>query len=177
MENLSQALEREFETWERLRKYGGTDPFHTDGSNMRLVRNHILHYKRKIEEQCGDGNYPEVYYRETPPEVDWNYMARADEIRTHAQEALASLRNNGDFKYLKSKYDALSEELKKQSSIDAVLGYEMALYKAIADDDLVAMRRYENYGRYADSFRQCAEKIRNYKPPVNSQISIFDSGV
>ncbi|MBC8597572.1 hypothetical protein H8706_11995 [Oscillospiraceae bacterium NSJ-50] len=55
-----------------------------------------------------------------------------------------------------------------------MLGYERALENAIADDDLVAMRRFGNNDIYLQLFEGCADKVRKYKPPENSQLSIFD---
>ena len=90
LEALTQCLEREFKHWEHLYTYGGYDPFYADGSNLNLVRNHILSFKRQMERFMEKeeqeltlfaSSYPDVYYKETPPEVSDDYMARADEIR------------------------------------------------------------------------------------------------
>ncbi len=61
--------------WEYLRIYGGQDPFWPDGANMNLVRNHILFYKRELEELCIEVALPDAYYMPTPPEVDNDYLA------------------------------------------------------------------------------------------------------
>ena len=44
---------------------------------MNLVRNHIIYYKKHINEIClKEGiQLPEEYYIPTPPPVDNNYMA------------------------------------------------------------------------------------------------------
>ena len=39
------ALENEYAQWDELFTKGGSDPFWTDGSNLNLVRNHIIYYK------------------------------------------------------------------------------------------------------------------------------------
>ena len=69
-------------------QHGGSDPFYHDGVNLNLVRNHIIYAKRQFAESVSDGDLPEVYYRETPPEVEQSYMARADEIRQNAANTL-----------------------------------------------------------------------------------------
>ena len=83
-------------------------------------------------------------------------------------------RNDPNLKYLKSKYIALDEKFAKQISVLAVMGYENSLDIAIANDDLIAMRRFANADMYIKSFQNCADKIRGYKPPENAQISMFD---
>ena len=57
---------------------GCSDPFWANGVNLNLVRNHIIYYKRqmqKISEEYGCF-LPEIYYRELPPKVESNYMAK-----------------------------------------------------------------------------------------------------
>ena len=85
-ENLAEELARSFERWEYLMEHGGSDPFYADGTNMNLVRNHIIYYKRRMAEQYGTDyeKYPEAFYRELPPEADDSYMARTGEIKDGA---------------------------------------------------------------------------------------------
>ena len=49
-ENPLEELEKAYAQWESLYKQGGSDPFYPDGVNLNLVRNHILYFKRQIEE-------------------------------------------------------------------------------------------------------------------------------
>ena len=35
-------LIREYEHWEYMKEYGGSDPFYDDAGNMNLTRNHII---------------------------------------------------------------------------------------------------------------------------------------
>ena len=35
----------EYEHWEYLKEYGGSDPHYDDGVNMNLTRNHIIYIK------------------------------------------------------------------------------------------------------------------------------------
>lgn len=78
------ALEKSFARWDFIREHGSSDPFWADGVNMNLVRNHIIFYKQKLSEEATLFLLPEAFYRETPPVVDNNYMARANEIRQNA---------------------------------------------------------------------------------------------
>lgn len=46
-------LIREYEHWEYLKEYGGSDPHYDDGVNMNLTRNHIIYYKNELEDLYG----------------------------------------------------------------------------------------------------------------------------
>ena len=78
-ENLAEELAKSFERWEYLKEHGGSDPSYADGTNMNLVRNHIMYYKNRMVEEYGRDyeKYPEIFYREVPPKVNEDYMARA----------------------------------------------------------------------------------------------------
>ena len=88
--DLVAELERSYERWEYLREHGGSDPFYADGTNMNLVRNHIMYYKGKMVEEYGADHdkYPLIFYKELPPVVKEDYIARAGEIRNQAVAAL-----------------------------------------------------------------------------------------
>ena len=62
----------------------------------------------------------------------------------------------------------------EKNSVGAVMGYETALKMAIESDNLITMRRYEHAESYMESFKTCADKLREYKPPINAQISLFE---
>lgn len=70
-------LVREAKCWQEINQHGCNDPYWPDGSNMYLVRNHIIYYKRLIREIALEHGIPlpDAYYIPTPPEVDMNYMA------------------------------------------------------------------------------------------------------
>ena len=89
-ENLAEEMADSFQRWESLMEHGGSDPFYADGTNMNLVRNHIMYYKNRMVEEYGRDyeKYPEIFYREVPPKVNEDYMARAGEIKDGAAQAL-----------------------------------------------------------------------------------------
>lgn len=159
-----------FIRWEYLHKYGGSDPFYSDGCNLNLVRNHIIHHKSKIAEEHPDGNYPDIYYQKTPLEVKNNYMAQADQIRINADQALTICRNDSNYKILLEITDKLSPENKDKTSIDNVIGYVRHLERAIAGNDLIVMRR-ANKDSYIKTFKQCAERVAGLA--VDKQLSLF----
>lgn len=60
IEFVASEIVKELERWEYLRKYGGRDPFWPDGVNMNFIRNHIISYKRQLEELCETDVLPEA---------------------------------------------------------------------------------------------------------------------
>ena len=77
LKSYTEALLERVERWKYINDNGCTDPQWADGSNMNLARNHIIYYKRCINEICSKEGIPlpEEYYIPTPPPVDNNYMA------------------------------------------------------------------------------------------------------
>ena len=73
---LAENLEKAYERWDLLYKNGGSDPFWCDGTNLNLVRNHILYYREQCEEVLEPKDYPEAYHKELPPVVPDDYMAK-----------------------------------------------------------------------------------------------------
>ena len=83
----------EREDWKYINEHGCNDPSWPDGSNMNLVRNHILYSREKIEEICKETcmPLPEEYFLPVPPEVPENYMANLKQ-----KERVKRLRDFGD---------------------------------------------------------------------------------
>lgn len=118
------ALENDYAQWYKLFTKGGSDPSWADGSNLNLVRNHILYDKELLAKQDNSlFGLPEVYYRETPPEIDPNYMARADEICANAQKAMGIIDADENFKFVREQFPNLSEQQRKQWCIPAIINY------------------------------------------------------
>lgn len=188
-ENLAEELEKSFERWEHLKEHGGSDPFYADGTNMNLVRNHIMYYKNKMVEEYGRDyeKYPEIFYRELPPEVDNDYMARAGEIKDGAAQALEYYLSDPNFHYLLANKGMLTEKEAKQISLYNVLGYASGLASAIKDGDLISMRRHAGRPEgYLESFAQCASRMmkligeKKKEPELvqeNVQLSLFQFGM
>lgn len=74
---LCSQIIRERDHWNYINENGCNDPFWPDGSNINLIRNHIISYKRDIVELCEKTGMPlpEEYFLRVPPKVDDNYMA------------------------------------------------------------------------------------------------------
>ena len=154
-------LIREYEHWEYLKEYGGSDPFYDDAGNMNLTRNHIIHAKKQLEELYeGDmSKYPEIYFRELPPVTENGYMAQAAQIRVRSAEVLDTYLSDANFQFLLCNREMLGKKEAEQISIDNVLGYASGLAGALKEDDLITMRRHtKNPDGYRESFAQCAER-------------------
>ncbi len=162
-EDLESELIREYGHWEYLKEHGGSDPFYDDAVNLNLTRNHIIYMKKQMEEMYGAdyGQYPEIYSRDTPPEIRAGYMAGAAEIRDKAAETLDTYLADDDFRYLLCNKGLLTEKEAKEACIENVLRYVQNLASALKKDDMVTMRRHTSRPEtYRESFATCAEKAR-----------------
>jgi len=167
---LEEKLKKEFERWNYLKQFGGSDPNWADGCGMNLTRNHIIYCKREMEEQ---NKLTDTYYKETPPEVDNSYMARADEIRTNAKKSLEIYKSNSDYKYLLKAINQLNKVQIDETYISNVIGYVKGLEQFIKEDNLVSMRRHENSKIYIESFVRCRKKVEELitiKPMLDKQL-------
>lgn len=145
--------------------------------NLSLIRSQILSCKEQLAKQDNSlFGMPKVYYRETPPEVDPNYMARPDEIRENARKAMEIIDANENLKFVREQFPSLSEQQIKQWCIPAIINYAENLRRAIAADDLIIMRRYENLDSYLESFESAAIRIRDPESTrrINDNLTVCD---
>ncbi len=185
--DLEADLIREYEHWEYLREHGGSDPFYDDATNMELTRNHIIYAKSQLEEKYGEerGKYPEIYFKELPPETASGYVANAAEIRDRAAEVLDIYLADANFRFLLCNKDFLAKKEAEKISIENVLNYAAGLAGALRNDDLVAMRRHTvNPESYLESFASCAEKVKQILserggvlPEQGGQMTLFQMGM
>ena len=182
-------LIREYEHWEYMKEYGGSDPFYDDAGNMNLTRNHIIHAKKQLEKLYGGdmSKYPEIYFRELPPVTENGYMAQAAQIRDRAAEVLDIYLSDANFQFLLCNREMLGKKEAEQISIDNVLGYASGLAGALKEDDLITMRRHtKNPDGYRESFAQCAERLKQILTEKrkdasgqiqNGQMTLFQIGL
>ena len=171
-EDYGKSLLESYARWRHLYENGGQDPTWPDGVNINLVRNHIIYYKGKIEENMTLEGYPEAYHWGLPPLVPSDYIARPDEIREAARVSLARYLADPDYQFLCARVDSLDKKQAKNISIHNVIGYATGLEQAIQNDDLVTMRRHRNADRYLPAFSSCAQRVRDLKPPENEQMGL-----
>jgi hypothetical protein len=120
----------------------------------------------KIEEEYDVDDYPEIYHRDTPPEVPDDYMANADAIRAGAKKALALYLEDENYLYLWESKDRIPQKTAEKLSLKSILGCASGLEYAILADDLLAMRRHGNAAGYLSCFAFCAERVREILKPV-----------
>ena len=172
--DLENALKERFGRWDDIYKNGASDPFWEDGVNLKFVKQHIIYYKSEMERQIKDGNFPEIYFRETPPDIESSYMARPDEIRKNALSSLEILRGNKTLEYIKCKAVTMEKSFVDKTSARNLINSLKILSNAVETDDLVTMRRHENVDNLLSEIDICAKKLQEYVPPENSQITLFD---
>lgn len=87
------GLEESFRRHVQVLAEGTCDPFYPDGVNANLVRNHIIYYKKRLEEICSQTllPLPDAYYRLMPEEVDHWYMAPGSKAMRARREEHVSL--------------------------------------------------------------------------------------
>lgn len=156
MAQLTKDLTDSFDRWDYIMKHGSSDPFWPDGTGLNLVRNHILYYKNAMKELVeGDSEelnlfsqtYPDIYYRDTPDKVSYDYVVNADEIRQRAQEQLALYESDPNFLYCLENHPKVFPEGKetkatKKAGLSVYRSSGLSRYrKDIEADDLVSMRR------------------------------------
>lgn len=170
-------LENNYARWDKVFTEGGSDPFWSDGANLSLIRSQILYCKEQLAKQENSLlGLPEAYYRETPPEVDPNYMARPDEIRENARKAMEIIDADENLKFVREQSASLPEQQRKQYCLPAIINYAENLRRAIAADDLIIMRRYEHLDCYLESFESAAIKIRDPESTrrINDNLTVCD---
>jgi len=171
------VLEDDYALWDELFTQGGYDPSWADGMNLNLVRNQIIYDKEQLAKQENSlFGLPDVYYRETPPEVDNDYMARPDEIRENARKAMEIIDADENLKFVREQFPSLSEQQRKQYCLPAIINYAENLRRAISADDLIIMRRYEHLDSYLESFESAAIKIRDPESTrrINGNLTVCD---
>jgi hypothetical protein len=165
-------LQSDHERWAHIYEHGSSDPFWKDGMGLYLVRNHIINDRRKIEENYAPEDYPDIYFKEIPPEVDRGYMARPDEIRATAKKSLARYKADPNYRYILRHQDDFSPKTKEKLCIDTIIGYATALEHYIKTDSLVDMRRHERAETYLKSFEDCVRRMQE-TPTEEVQLSLF----
>lgn len=77
IKTLCSRISSDTQRWIDINENGCWNPSWSDGTNMNLVRRHIIWSKRNIVEICVKYNcpLPEEYFSPVPPEVSEYYMA------------------------------------------------------------------------------------------------------
>lgn len=84
-EELKTALYSDYERWKDIYENGCSDPCWSDGSNLELVRNHILYDKQALSDFCMFHNIsficlPDEFFFPEPPIMPKDFMGNSREI-------------------------------------------------------------------------------------------------
>lgn len=96
---LEKALDESIQHWKYLKRYGCSDPFYEDGTNLNLVRNHIIHYLIEIDKLRQEPLQLKILENEhdarirhimsdprIPPEYDDTFMANNRKMAIEREE-------------------------------------------------------------------------------------------
>ena len=125
--------------------------------------------------------FPEIYYKETPPQVDYNYMAQPEAIRKRAKEQIALYEQDENFQYLISIKDTLFPDNQRTKEMKHTnLPYypliQLAYYKkSYEEDDLVSMRRefHTDYEKKKEDWKRYVKEIKSFLVKEDSEKDIF----
>lgn len=168
-EKIRKDLEDEENRWKDIRKNGAGDPFWSDGVNINLVRNHIVHYVSGLRQLGLSADY------EIPPKVDQAFMARKRAILAKARRNIASLKKDRDYQYLLSISAEISEKERQKLGLLAGTGIVRDLERAVAE------RNYNDASRHdlkhdKARIRKIAEYVRrargDYDVRENGQLRL-----
>jgi hypothetical protein len=142
---------------------GGSDPSWADGVNMNLCSNHFFYYKEQIKQFYPERKWTclDWIYETLLPRVDYEYMARKEEIKKHAVESPRLFEEDKNLALFLEKAPFFDKKEKDYLAISCVCGYYINLLHALKTDDYVTMRRYENPENYFESFAEYAGKLKN----------------
>ncbi len=176
-------LQQEYDRWDHVHKNGANDPSFHDGANLSLIRNHIIHYKNKIHMIIKQGReypslfpleYPDIYSRPIPPTVPLEYMAKANEIRTHAASQLELYEQDHNFCYIRDNaLKAYPYGIKCNLQLGRlnvapsdILGYSRYRH-SVEQDNLLAMRDLfrEPYAEKANKWAYIALALHSVLDP------------
>ena len=176
LDELAKECKQSYERWTELHSNGCRDPCWTDGVNLNLVRNHIIHYKRQMAALYKEQGVepPPILLRELPPRLDPKFMANADEIRQQAADVMTKIGQMPELGELRSIYPGLSPAQRKQSGCQFLMNWISRLKSAIEQDDLVVMRIH--HWQADEVYEKMGEALAQAKAmPVESyQLSMFD---
>jgi hypothetical protein len=162
-ENYFVEMKQAYDEYFDILINGCNDPFWEDGANINLCANHFHYYKEQIKEEYPKKNWAclDWIYETLLVKVPYEYMARQDEIRAGARNALAAFESDKNLLFIREHIGLLSKKEIDSMCADNIFGYSDRLKSAIEEDNLVVMRRYESYEKYLESFRECAAKMKN----------------
>lgn len=86
VDQLVSVIKGRFATWRAIWLNGTTDPFYQDGTNLNLIRNHIIYYQDQLVALCKrDGiSLPKAAEMAPPREMPHDWLATRSKAGKHA---------------------------------------------------------------------------------------------
>ena len=175
MENLNYKLElkKDYEHWQDVYENGCNDPSWADGFNLNLIRNHIIYYKVQLMETLAEDELPELYFKELPPKVDPDYIAKKEQILKNAKVYYNACIHAEGWNRLEDAFDFLDENDQEQKSMRFLVSRVTCLKKHIENEEYVAMRRYKDSTDMINKINKCAERLDELQIHGVEQLSLF----
>ena len=168
-------LKEDFERYQYVLENGSNDPLGSDGVNLNLIRNHIIHQKKIIENKFVNESYPAIYFQPTPDEVDSDFMVHEDMIRQKANQTLKKFNSFFYLDELKNASYYLEPKQLVEAGIQQSINRIHVLEQAIDEDDLVTMRRISMHeNEYYEDLEKAFENLREINLEEDRQISFFE---
>ena len=168
-------LKEDFERYQYVLENGSNDPSWSDGVNLNLIRNHIIHHKKIIEKEFVNESYPDIYFQPTPDEMDSDFMVHEDMIRQKANQTLKRLNSFFYLDELKNASYYLEPKQLVEAGIQQSVNRIHVLEQAIDEDDLVTMRRISSHeNEYYEDLEKAFENLREINLEEERQISFFE---
>lgn len=172
-DNYRRELEKDYEHWQKVFANGCNDPTWADGVNLNLIRNHIIYDKRKLEETVPAEELPELYYKELPPKVDPDYMAKPLQIMQNAVRYYETCTSMEEWDKLENAFDFLDENDSDQKSMRFFINRIHRLKEAIDSNDYVSMRRYTDLDDTIQKMKEYAVKLDSMELAAYEQMDLF----
>lgn len=171
--NYVEQLEKDYQHWQDVYENGCNDPSWSDGMNLNLIRNHIIYDKRQLKETLDERELPEVYYKELPPKVDYDYMAKPVEILETAIRYYSECTSLEEWNTLDNAFDFLDRKDSKQQSVRFLVSRIRNLKIAIDSMDYVTMRRFKDPTEDVEKIRTYTKELKNMEFNHLEQMNLF----
>lgn len=182
-EQLVEQLENAYALWASHSRGEHCNYGCGDGAMMNMERNEILRLKKELTERNLD-QYPSVFYQEVPDEVDRDLWVSMQSWEERGKKLFHEYKSDPHYLFLVSVYQQLTTKQKKESCIDAVLGYVSQFEDALNHwrEETGSCTDYRWYLRrhvscpFFDSFEQCAKRIQGMGITTGNSFITEESG-
>ena len=166
-------LEKDYQHWQDVYENGCNDPSWADGVNLNLIRNHIAYDKEQLKQSMPEDELPELFYKDLPPKVDGDYMARSFEIMQNAIRYHHACTEIEEWNTLANAFDFLDTKDPEQESMRFFIRRIQHLKEAIDCMDYVFMQRYKDPTEDIVKIKEYAQRLDVLELNQAQQMSLF----